>query len=156
MVSDEFVLMNDDFFVLKPTELGFYYSGTIADRIERNAKLSPNANYLQKLQRTKKMLELEGYSEPLDYSLHIPMKMDKDGLSKSLKYPLIRCGYGNLRQVGGTQRRDVKIYAGRLYEGMSYTPDENSDFISTDDGSFPQVHKELLADLFPNPTEHER
>lgn len=155
-ISNDFVLMNDDFFVLKPTELGYYYSGTIAERIERNSRLSPNANYLQKLIRTKEMLEALGHQNPLDYSLHIPMKMDKDGLNQSLKFPLIRCGYGNLKQVGGEQRRDVKVYSGRLYHGLSYEPTKDSDFLSTDDDSFQSMRENLLENLFPNPTPFER
>jgi hypothetical protein len=155
-INNNFILMNDDFFVLKPVEVGHYYSGTLAERIERNARLSPNASYLEKIKVTKAMLEKQGISDPLDYSLHIPMKMDKAGLSKSLSYPLIRSAYGNLERVGGEQRRDVKIYSGTLYNGLSYTPDEKSDFISTDDNSFAQVRADLLGNLFPQPTEFER
>jgi hypothetical protein len=155
-INNDFVLMNDDFFVLKPVKLGYYYSGTLAERIERNARLSPNANYLEKIKLTKAMLEKQGITDPLDYSLHMPMKMDKAGLSISLDYPLIRSGYGNLKQVGGEQRRDVKIYSGTLYNGLSYSPDESSEFISTDDNSFPQVRADLLEKLFPEPTEFER
>lgn len=155
-ISNDFVLMNDDFFTLKPVEVGYYYSGTLAERIERNARLSPNANYLEKIKVTKAMLKKQGIDDPLDYSLHIPMKMDKAGLSQALSYPLIRSGYGNLKQVGGEQRRDVKIYSGTLYNGMSYTPDGDSDFISTDDNSFPQVKQDLLGPLFSEPTQFER
>ena len=155
-ISDDFVLMNDDFFTLKPSKVGYYYSGTLAERIERNAKLSPNANYLEKIKTTKAMLEKEGIKNPLDYSLHIPIRMHKEGLKEALRFPLIRSGYGNLNKVGGEQRRDVKIYSGDLYKGLNYEPDENSDFISTDDNSFPKVRDDLLKTMFPTPTKFER
>jgi hypothetical protein len=155
-ISNEFVLMNDDFFVLKPTQLEHYYSGTLAERAERNAKLSPNAAYLAKIVQTKEMLEEMGYENPKDYSLHIPMKMDKEGLAQSLEFPLIRSAYGNLRAVGGTKHRDVKIYFGDLYEGLSYKPTKASKFISTDDNSFQQIRESLLEELFPTPTIYER
>lgn len=155
-INDEFILMNDDFFVLKPTEIGYYYSGTLAERIERNAQLSPNAAYLEKIKTTKQMLEDQGIVNPLDYSIHVPMRMDKEGLSQALNYPLIRSGYGNLKKVGGKKMRDVKIYSGTLYKGLSYTPDENSEFVSTDDNSFIEVRKNLLHPLFSTPTVFER
>ena len=155
-ISDEFVLMNDDFFILKPVELGYYYSGTLEERIERNEKLSPNAAYLEKIKTTKAMLESNGIENPLDYSLHIPMKMDKEGLERSLDYPLIRSGYGNLKNVGGEKRRDVKIYDGQRYQGMNYEITDSSEFLSTEDRSFPDIKKNLLNPLFPEPTEYER
>ena len=155
-ISNDFVLMNDDFFILKPVELGYYYSGTLQQRIERNEKLSPNAAYLEKLKTTKAMLESKGIENPLDYSLHIPMKMDKEGLQKSLDYPLIRSGYGNLKNVGGEKRRDVKIYNGKLYQGMNYELTDSSEFLSTEDRSFPDIKKSILNPLFPEPIEYER
>jgi hypothetical protein len=155
-ISDSFVLMNDDFFVLKPTEPQPYYSGTLQERLERNKRLSPNANYTQKIKDTIDGLEALGYTEPLDYSIHIPMVLDKEGLEQALDFPLIRAAYGNLRQVGGKQRSDVKIYSGSLYNGMSYKPTVDSDFISTDDGSFATVRSKILAPLFPKPTIFEK
>lgn len=155
-ISDHFVLMNDDFFILKPVELGYYYSGTLQERIERNAKIAPNASYLEKIKTTKAMLESKGIKEPLDYSLHIPMKMDKAGLAKSLDYPLIRSGYGNLKNVGGEKRRDVKIYNAKAFQSLNYDLDNSSEFLSTEDRSFPEIKKSLLNPLFPNPTNYER
>jgi hypothetical protein len=154
-VADDFILMNDDFYVLKPTEVKPYYSGTLEQRIQRNSGLSPNAKYLQRIIDTKEMLEAQGIEKPLDYSLHIPMQMHKEGLAKSLDYPLIRSGYGNLNNVGGEQRRDVKIYAGKIYEGLSYEITPNSDFVSSHDDSFPDLRDNVLAELFPDPMPHE-
>lgn len=155
-ISDNFILMNDDFFILKPVKLGYYYSGTLQERIERNKKLSPNANYLDKLKTTKEMLESQGIENPLDYSLHIPMKMDKLGLAESLDYPLIRSGYGNLQKVGGRKHRDVKVYSGEMYQGLNYELSQNSKFLSTEDNSFLDVKKNVLDPLFPEPTKYER
>jgi hypothetical protein len=155
-ISDNFILMNDDFFVLKPVELKPYYSGTLRERLERNKALSPNAGYTAKISQTIEALEALGHDNPLDYSIHMPMAMDKKGLSKALDFPLIRSAYGNLRQVGGEKRSDVKIYSGSLYDGMSYEPDDNSDFISTDDNSFLLMKGKLLNRLFPKPTVYEK
>lgn len=155
-ISDEFILMNDDFFTLKETKLKPYFSGTLQERLDRNIRLSPNSAYTAKIQQTMEMLESLGYQEPLDYSIHVPMALDKQRLSEALDFPLIRSAYGNIAQVGGEQRSDVKIYSGSLYNGMSYKPNKDSDFISTDDGSFPFVKDKLLDHLFPNPTVYEQ
>jgi hypothetical protein len=155
-ISNRFILMNDDFFTLKPVELKPYYSGTLQERYERNSRLSPNASYTQKILDTMLMLQKIGFENPLDYSIHIPMEMDKAGLAKSLDFPLIRSAYGNLMAVGGEQRPDVKIYSGALYNGMSFKPDKDSDFISTDDASFPFIRDKYLKDLFPDPTLYEQ
>jgi len=155
-ISNEFILMNDDFFTLKKTKLKPYFSGTLQERLDRNIRLSPNAAYTARIQKTIEMLQSLGFADPLDYSIHVPMVVDKTGLSKALDFPLVRSAYGNLRQVGGEQRSDVKIYSGSLYNGMSYKPTKESDFISTDDGSFSLVKDKILDHLFPNPTVYEQ
>jgi hypothetical protein len=154
-ISNQFILMNDDFFTLKKVELKPYFSGTLQQRLDRNERLSPNALYTSKIQTTMDKLQALGFENPLDYSIHIPMAMDKQGLEQALDFPLIRAAYGNLRQVGGEQRSDVKIYSGAIYNGMSFKPNKDSDFISTDDGSFTSIRDRYLHDLFPNPTVYE-
>jgi hypothetical protein len=155
-ISDDFVLMNDDFYVINPVDLGYYYSGTIADRIKRNSVISPNAVYTEKLKTTNLELKSLGIAQPLDYGLHIPMKMHKAGLALAMNFPMIRSAYGNLFEVGGEQRRDVKVYSGNLYDGLSYDWDESSEFLSSDDGSFTLLRNKLLRDRFPEPTPYER
>ena len=155
-VSDSFVLMNDDFFILKPTDLDYYYSGTLDERIKRIETKSPNAIYANRLKETMRQLQQAGIRQPLDYELHKPMKFDKRGLALALEFPQFRSAYGNLNQVGGEQTSDVKVYSNRLYSGMSYNWSIDSQFVSTDDGSFDTLRRKLLQDLFPTPTIYER
>jgi hypothetical protein len=155
-ISDNFILMNDDFYVMKPQELKPYYSGTLRERLERNERLSPNATYTRKIRETIDLLEARGIEDPLDYSIHVPMVMDKAGLQEALEFPLIRSAYGNLRQVGGEQRQDVKVYTGALYDGLSFDWTQDTDFLSSDDGSFMLLKGKLLAPMFPKPTVFEK
>ena len=155
-ISDKFVLMNDDFYVLNPVKLDYYYSGTIADRIKRNTEISPNAIYTEKLKTTNLELKALGIAQPLDYGLHIPMKMHKAGLALAMNFPMIRSAYGNLFEVGGQKRPDVKVYSGNLYDGLSYEWDDTSEFLSSDDGSFELLRRKLLKDKFAEPTPYER
>jgi hypothetical protein len=155
-VSDSFILMNDDFFILKPTDLDYYYSGTLGERIKKIETKSPNALYANRLKDTMHQLQDAGIEQPLDYELHKPMKLDKQGLALALDFPQFRSAYGNLNQVGGQQTADVKVYSNRLYQGMSYNWDIDSEFVSTDDGSFDNIERKLLRHLFPDPTIYER
>lgn len=155
-VSNSFILMNDDFFILKPTDLEYYYSGTLDERIKKIETKSPNALYAHRLKNTMHQLQDAGIEQPLDYELHKPMKLDKQGLAVALEFPQFRSAYGNLNQVGGQQTFDVKVYSNRLYQGMSYNWDIDSEFVSTDDGSFDTIERKLLRHLFPDPTIYER
>lgn len=155
-VSDNFALMNDDFYTLKPVSLAHYYSGTLQDKINRVAVKSPNNIYSQRLQQTMDELQDLGIKEPLDYEMHIPMKLNKMGLSEALEFPQFRSAYGNLNKVGGQQITDVKVYSSKLYSDLSYNWSLDSEFLSSDDGSFTNLCKKLLEPLFPSPTIYER
>jgi hypothetical protein len=155
-VSDDLVLMNDDFYVLQPTQLDYYYSGTIDERIKKISTKSPNNLYSNRLTDTMDELQDLGIPEPLDYELHIPMKLHKAGLAEALEFPQFRSAYGNLNDVGGQQVRDVKVYSSKLYSDLSYNWTVDSKFLSSDDGSFTKLRHKLLEPLFPTPSIYER
>jgi hypothetical protein len=155
-LSDQIILMNDDFYVLQPTELDYYYSGTLDERIKRIATKSPNNLYSNRLTDTMHELQDLGIPEPLDYELHIPMKLDKEGLTEALEFPQFRSAYGNLNDVGGQQTLDVKVYSSKLYLDLSYNWTLDSKFLSSDDGSFTTLRHKLLEPLFPTPSIYER
>jgi hypothetical protein len=155
-VSDDLVLMNDDFYVLQPTELNYYYSGTLDERIKRISTKSPNNLYSNRLTETMHELQDLGIPEPLDYELHIPMKLDKAGLPEALEFPQFRSAYGNLNNVGGQQTSDVKVYSSKLYSELSYNWTVDSKFLSSDDGSFNTLRQKLLEPLFPTASIYER
>jgi hypothetical protein len=155
-VSDDLVLMNDDFYVLQPTELDYYYSGTLDERIKKILTKSPNNLYSNRLTDTMQELQDLGIPEPLDYELHIPMKLDKTGLAEALEFPQFRSAYGNLNDVGGQQVQDVKVYSSKLYSDLSYNWTVDSKFLSSDDGSFTTLRRKLLEPLFLTPSIYER
>ncbi len=155
-VSDDLVLMNDDFYVLQPTELDYYYSGMLDERIKRISTKSPNNLYSNRLTQTMHKLQDLGIPDPLDYDLHIPMKLDKSGLAEALEFPQFRSAYGNLNDVGGQQVRDVKVYSSKLYSELSYNWTVDSKFLSSDDGSFITLRQKLLKPLFPTASIYER
>ena len=74
-LSENFILMNDDFFILKKiTHIPNYNNGTIRELIRsRPEKIFMKHN--KSLSETAKFLNT--FDKPLSYELHIPMEMNK-------------------------------------------------------------------------------
>lgn len=131
-LTDNFILFNDDFFVMQPTNyIGPLYRCSLEQHIKI---LEPNGKpsvYSKLLRDAKQTLEKWGCST-LSYELHIPFVFNKKNLLKMLeRFPDIHCCrtmYGNLYNVGGKQSGDVKIFSSKTE--LSY---KNLQFLSTDD-----------------------
>lgn len=136
-VQEEFVLMNDDFFIMQRTTIPpVWHGGLFSDKVAERKTRDPNTPYFAKLLETQKTLKSLGIKDPLDYELHTPLQITKSGLAEALKYPgLWRSIYGNLNQIGGEYHEDVKIYP----EGFavpSYDWKKKSLYLSTMDEAF--------------------
>jgi hypothetical protein len=159
-ISDDFVLMNDDFYVLdKVKKPEYFHGGFLQERVDEYQSVHPNSSYTRLLTNTLVGLRSKyGIKDPIDYELHLPMPMNKDGLAESLVNNMLwRSLYGNINKVGGTEISDVKIY--RTHQNNPVDSDYAKikiPYISTADNSFPIVHHELLKDMFPTPSPHER
>lgn len=154
-IPEEFVLMNDDFFVVRPVkEIKTYHGGSLRDKIVLRREITPGSRYLELLSKTYRFLQKIGVSEILDYDIHVPMKMSKAGLKKALNFGTQwRSTYGNTYKLGGEEIKDVKVYgSGNLLELSYDIGNLRSEYLSTDDKSFPIVWKKLLKDMFPNPS----
>ena len=158
IISNSFILMNDDFFVIRPVKTVEYFNGgKLLDKIHQYEDLQPTSSYTRSLQETRSRLLKLGIEDPLDYELHVPMPMTKDRLSKALKNSsLFRSTYGNRYGVGGKTIKDVKVYASRPLSLKSYDyMSMEYDYISSDDESFKIILDTLLLDMFPDASEHE-
>lgn len=134
-LSENFILMNDDFFVMQPTDrIEPIYRATLDEHIEIikrgfGGKMSPYAQLLADCEQTLK----ENQLPTLSYELHTPFIVNKKKFLKMLlQYPEAHCNrtmYGNLYKIGGTQGKDVKVFS---YDTkLDYM---NCQFLSTDDG----------------------
>ena len=161
-LSDDFILMNDDFFVLKPikdpvAELNLC-RGTISSVLEDYKKRYHNCqnSYTQGMQQTKIFLQDIGISEPLSYELHIPMVMNKHKVIKMFQLQHLesiqvihkRSLYGNLYLKDSEQINDVKVLTDYFY------PLGTDKFLSTEDNSFLRC-KVFLDKLFPDRSAYE-
>lgn len=136
-VSDPFILMNDDFFVVDPVDtVPVLNSGSARDTLARLRARGINNPYIAGLQVTMQELALCGYREPVSYELHVPMIVHKEAMleavSMGARFEMwqMRTAYGNLAAIGGETVSDVKV--ADLHAGIStHVP-----FVSTSDRSF--------------------
>ena len=158
-ISEEFVLMNDDFFIIKKIyRIDQFYNGLLSTKIDKYTKITGSSMYIKKLMLTRTRLIDYGISNPLDYELHVPMVMEKEKLKRIiLKYPscLWRSMYGNIYSVGGSQMDDVKIYTNKKHSARSNEITEHSTFLSTEDQAFGLAFDKVLSKMFINPTVYE-
>jgi len=148
LVSDNFILMNDDFFIMKELEqmpsLNF---GAMADVIEMYNKRYPEGtDYIKNMTKLYDLLVSRGQKQPMSYELHTPMILNKKNVQSLYVEPKepfyqFRSYYGNFFNIEGVTVPDVKVFL----EPQHNNPDYNSDpeqylddqtFLSVTGGSF--------------------
>jgi hypothetical protein len=140
-ISDKFVLMNDDFFIMRPVkEIGYYYRAELKTVIEVYSRNFPRSPYLRGMKTTYQLLRSMGIDNPLSYELHVPMVYEKQKRIDLLKIqePYMRRGeaihtrtlYGNIYEVGGERMLDCKIVRKQDKWHPSWT------FLSTEERTF--------------------
>jgi hypothetical protein len=155
LIKDDFILMNDDFFIIKPLEaIPVLNGGTLREKISRHNRGSGSYGAMlhQVFSHLRKILPT---IDPMDYELHVPMEMNKQKLAKVVKKPYLwRSLYGNMFQIGGEQMRDVKVYHKDSIED-ALAVIERSPYISTNEASFDKIIGDKIKEMFPNPSKYE-
>jgi hypothetical protein len=160
-ISDRFVLMNDDFYIVKNIDsIKDYHGGPLLEKINLYQKLNSNSNYTRKLAATYKKIKSLGIENPLDYELHVPMVMEKEKLKQTLQnnYQFLwRSIYGNVFNVGGEQMEDVKVYVKGPLVLKSYNIKKDDHiYLSSADTSFDILFNNILKKQFTQKTKYER
>lgn len=154
-ISDDFVLMNDDFFVINTVkEIPTWYTGTLSERIKNLQDMkSQNSGYLRLLILSNNVIKRSGVTDPLDYEVHVPMIMNKEKALTILRSnSLWRSYYGNKYNVGGTKHSDVKIHSKNVLEdrGRTLIDVSTEPYISGSDYNFEFLKDVILDKLFPD------
>jgi hypothetical protein len=137
-IGIDFVIMNDDFFLLSNKNNYNYYDGTIKDKINSHIEINGNSSYARALKGCVKALKERGIEQPLNYDVHTPMTLNKANLAEVIDLSLApRSMYGNIFLSDGIKIKDVKIYK------RSTNIDLTKDFISTEDNSFTLIKDKL-------------
>lgn len=149
-VADEFVLMNDDFYILKPTEyFPLMNQGTLREALSIKQVTDPTSIYTEARANTLEALR-DITEEPLDFDLHVPFPCTRDLVfSLGAMFPFwdnlqFRTLYGNWLRDEGIRIADVKID----------TPTATMSYYSTTDYITEGV-KQWLRDRFPAPSRFE-
>jgi hypothetical protein len=144
---------------MRPIEkISYFYEGTLLERAERNELLTTTGAYTQLLYNTHDKLIKMGIEEPLNYEMHIPMIMNKKKFKEVLKHKtcLWRSLYGNIYEVGGTDREDVKVYVNSNLNPKSYNISNlKYPYLSSEDKSFMTVYKAVLKNMFKSKSPYE-
>lgn len=160
-ISDPFILMNDDFYIIKKIDnIENFHGGYLFNKINLYQKINGNSNYTRKLSATYKKIISLGIENPFDYELHVPMIMEKEKLQSVLKYNdqfLWRSMYGNIYKVGGTEMQDVKVYTKGPLVFKSYNLNiDQHKYLSSADSSFQIIWQKILKVEFKEKTKFER
>lgn len=152
-LSDDFILMNDDFFVLRPMAPGCQHRQTLAEALKGDA----SGPFREALENTHAM-----FPDGLDYSLHTPFVYNKAKLAEAIdacgdKMMLLRSVYGNLHKVGGERMDDVKLHcAGSFALYWDVTGFDDLNCISTSDGAvLSDRFQEWVMAKYPEPSIYE-
>ncbi|MFB9661599.1 hypothetical protein ACFQS3_02655 [Glycomyces mayteni] len=124
-VSDDFVLMNDDFFVTRPiAEVPTLYRGDLAMVIAEVTRLVGDSEWVRGMRESLRILTSLGIERPRCYAMHVPMVLNKTQLAATirrnteLRSPGVaatdtRTMYGNLNAIGGSLATDPKSHKWR-------------------------------------------
>ena len=151
-ISESFVLMNDDFYILnKIDSVPYMHAKTLDEKIRIREDLFSGNSYNKLLRETVRVVSRKVDGPILDYELHVPMVMEKKKLLQVLDFMgLWRSTYGNLFNVGGTEMTDVKVYIeSSVFYPNSYRLDNlKYDYLSSSDDSFELMKSTILEKLF--------
>ena len=147
-ISDNFIFMNDDFFIMRPfNALPAYHWGPMSEVIARySERYEVESNYIYRMKELYKFLHSNGCANPSSYELHVPMVLNKAKIRVmySADFGRIyqtRTMYGNYFKVGGEQIEDVKIYLDPRHNDPDYNENpikylNTQSLLSASGGSF--------------------
>ena len=166
-VSEDFILMNDDFFFMKKIhKVPSMNFGQLSEVIAEYMRRYPEGSrYIDSMRQAQRLLLERGIKNPISYELHTPMVLNKRKIVDMLRreqWPFhLRTYYGNIYETGGARSDDVKIFVDQRHNPESYCQDPEGYlgeqlFLSATGSSFKH---ELVGDFvrlqFPEPSVHE-
>lgn len=154
-ISQRFILMNDDFFILrKVKKIHYFYTGTYYNFLKRQ-RSKGESSFLSSADKTWQMLA--NYPNPKNYGVHVPIMFDRNKLKSMMeglgnKIYHLRSMYGNYYNVRGNKMNDVKAKDIRTLNML-----RNGTFISVTDDFFRSNHfSAYIHNQFPSKSEYEK
>lgn len=137
-LSENIVIMNDDFFIMQPLKLAGYnniFDGTLADKIFNIERKNSNniSKYTDKLRKAYILLGVLGVNDPLNYETHTPFvcrrKYGRDVMDLQFDLPF-RTLYEHILKNPKSKFKDHKI------SDLETRPTGKEWILSTTDNSF--------------------
>lgn len=151
-VSENFILMNDDFYVLSPQPKVLPMHMGDMDAFMRSFPF--RSAYWDLMVKTRKLLRRLGVARPKFYELHVPCVYNKKKLLAMVERLdgneyMMRTVYHNLYRSGGRRREDVKKHK----RGQEIV---ETDYLSSSNGMIriPRF-KAFLHELYPDRCRYE-
>lgn len=157
-ITDDFLLMNDDYFFQAPTraDFPFYYQKELKDFFKRDG------HYRSALENTVKALAARDLSACKYFDVHTPIEYNKRRFIDTMEaYDwsinegyLIRSLYCNTQRIEGVPYIDCKVGLDCSYELLLQLV-EGKPMFSIDDAAINDALFGYLDNMFPEPTEYE-
>lgn len=152
-LSDNFILMNDDFFYLEETEVKNYICGNLKEKVEDYKEKYPYSIYTQALNNCRRILKMFELPEK-DYEIHYPITINKTKF-KEIFNKLKLTGTSTHRSIYGNY---VKLEAEKTEDFKQYktfiVPER--EFLSIDDQIAEQEEfLNYIESKFPKKSEYE-
>lgn len=159
-LSDDFLFMNDDFFLLKkpPVNYPFYFDKPLEQKIEARRTRD---HYWYAQVNTCKILKKEGL-ETLNYDVHFPIIYNKEKFRQvmsmydwSVKHGyVVKSLYCNTLEVEGKRAKDCKLITRKRKEDFRLYV-KGKHMFSIGDGAINGQLEFFLRELFPTPSRFE-
>lgn len=161
-VSNDFMLLNDDYFFLQtienPEKYPYYYKCSLSESIRVNRN---NMDYLPHLVATQKALQAKGLPEK-NFDTHWPIVYNKISVCKICEEYLwnvpdgftFKSIYCNTLQIEGTQREDCKINHPHVLANWPQIT-AGMEHFSIGDRSINKSMEQYLMSLFPKKSKYE-
>lgn len=169
-LGDNFILMNDDIFIMKKIDkLPCMNFGLMDDVIRLYECRYPEGScYIDRLKLHNQIIKNSGVKNPICYELHTPMLFNKHKMLDmyrtvdNIDVELPRSCYGNLYDIGGACCGDVKIFLEPKHNPPLYNSDpkkylDGQSFVSATGGAFKNGYPgSYIRDKFPKKSIYER
>lgn len=167
-LSDDFILMNDDFFIMESCNvIPIRHWGTMDKVISHYDGRYPEGNrYVDAMKRTKQELERRGLTELKSYELHVPFNVNKQKFLNLMdifedifwgEHTCLsqwRTVYGNYYGIGGDFMNDVKFFINTKNHNADQAL-EGSQFLSGTGGAFKGDFGDFIRAKFPDQSQYE-
>lgn len=158
-VSEDFIWMNDDFFILKPvTEKDLLLNrGYLKDQILYYYKYhNPITNFDKLVAKAAIELKKLGFKNPLSFELHCPIIINKSkclSILDKIKDESLHCCkrslYGNYFIKNSIPISDMKVISSTIFDEKNYDK-----FLSCSENTFKKV-EDFLKKKFPSKSIYE-